>query len=212
MANFDTFWPTILKHEGLTFTNHPADRGGPTKMGVTLKTWQAYGYDKDGDGKITANDVKLITEADAKKIAKRLYWDYFQGDLIVNQSIAELVVDWGWGSGPGTASNKIRSLLSVPVGKRITAKDINAIDSTILFEQIKNARVKHINAIVANNPTQKVFYKGWMNRINAFDFVANNPATTLAGLALCLMCWYAIQKYQKEPKFQTKINNILHFA
>jgi len=35
-------------------------------MGITLKTWQAYGYDKTGDG--------VIDEADLKRIRQPVVW------------------------------------------------------------------------------------------------------------------------------------------
>ena len=33
-------------------------------MGITIATWKAVGYDKDGDGDIDAQDIKLLTKAD----------------------------------------------------------------------------------------------------------------------------------------------------
>ena len=47
MANIQKFVPFIFKWEGTSFVNDPNDRGGATKMGVTLSTWKKVGYDKD---------------------------------------------------------------------------------------------------------------------------------------------------------------------
>jgi len=48
--------------------NDPADLGGATNKGVTLSTWQKQGYDKNGDGKIDVEDLKLITGWEIIKI------------------------------------------------------------------------------------------------------------------------------------------------
>ena len=55
MAKLETLWPFILSWEG-GFANVPGDRGGATKYGVTISTWKAQGYDKDGDGDIDVED------------------------------------------------------------------------------------------------------------------------------------------------------------
>ena len=57
----------IISREG-GFVNDPDDPGGPTKYGVTLATAQQHNLDKNGDGWVTAQDVKQLTKMDAKRI------------------------------------------------------------------------------------------------------------------------------------------------
>ena len=71
MANFDLYFPTLLKHEG-GYVNDPKDKGGATNLGVTLKVWIANGWDKNNDGLINYKDIQLLTPVDAKYIAKTL--------------------------------------------------------------------------------------------------------------------------------------------
>ncbi len=47
----------ILEREGDTYTNHPKDRGGPTKYGITRATLSAW-----RGVSVTAKDVKALTE------------------------------------------------------------------------------------------------------------------------------------------------------
>ena len=98
MANINLLASKILKWEG-GFVDDPIDHGGATNMGVTLDTWRKVGYDKDGDGDIDTDDIKLLTRADATVVLKKFYWDRWRGDDILNQAIAEILVDWVWASG-----------------------------------------------------------------------------------------------------------------
>jgi len=59
MAKLENLSPLILKWEG-GYVNNPADLGGATNKGVTLSTWKQQGYDKNGDGVIDVEDLKLI--------------------------------------------------------------------------------------------------------------------------------------------------------
>ena len=97
MAKIELLAPKIAKWEG-GFVKDKLDKGGATNMGITLATWKQTGFDKDGDGDIDEQDIKLLNSSDFKVILKK-YWDKWQADKIVNQSVAEILVDWVWGSG-----------------------------------------------------------------------------------------------------------------
>jgi len=98
MADVNLLAPKIFKWEG-GFVNDPLDLGGATNMGVTLATWRQVGYDKDGDGDIDVDDIRKLTREDATVVLKKFYWDRWKADLIRNQSVAEILVDWVWASG-----------------------------------------------------------------------------------------------------------------
>jgi len=172
MADIKILSPFILSFEG-GFVNHPNDKGKETNKGVTIATWKKQGYDKDGDGDIDVDDLKLISDEDAVNVILRPhYWNRWKADQINSQSLANILVDWVWGS--GVNGIKIpQQLLGVTadgiVGPRTLAA-LNAKEPHAFFNLIKNRREQFFNTIVKNNPSQKVFLKGWLRRLNSIGF------------------------------------------
>jgi len=175
MADIKKLSPIIAKWEG-NYVNDPKDRGGATNMGVTLATWQSVGYDKDNDGDIDSRDVKMLTKDDFNAVLRR-YWNLWSADYITNQSIADILVDWVWGSGSWGIKIPQRILNIKQDGKvgPLTLKVLNtriSIDAEALFKEIYDARVKFLTDIVKKDPSQARFIKGWLNRLKDFKFKA----------------------------------------
>ena len=161
----------IKRYEG-GWSVDPRDKGnaggGCTMSGVTLATFRSvYGQKK------TCADLKKLTNAQWNFIFKSKYWNRWKADDIKNQSIANLLVDWLWVSGAWGIKYPQRVLGVVDDGI-VGAKTIAAINNYKNQEQLFNKlwakRKAHFEGIVAANPSQKVFLKGWLNRLNAFKF------------------------------------------
>ena len=172
MADIKILAPFILSWEG-GFSNHPNDRGGATNKGVTIATWKAQGYDKDGDGDIDVADLKLITDEDAVNVVmKPHYWNRWKADQIRSQSVANICVDWVWGSGKHGIT-EVQTLLGVKADGIVGAQTLAALNSREprqLFAAIKKARVAFIQRLVKRRPSQKVFEMGWMRRLNCINY------------------------------------------
>ena len=166
MAKFEQYAIKLWDLEG-GFINHPLDKGGATNRGITLETFKGFYPDA------TVEDLRNLTYGQFLTITRVKYWNRWKADLIGNQSIAEFLVDWTYNS--GTWGIKIpQRILNVEqdglVGTK-TVKAVNESDGGILFAHLKLARRKFFEDIVKNNPSQKIFLKGWLNRLDTFIYV-----------------------------------------
>lgn len=180
MADIKILAPFILSFEG-GFVNDPADAGGATNKGVTLATWRKVGYDKNRDGVIDVKDLKLISDEDAISVTlKPHYWDKIKAGEIKDQSVANILADWAWGSGPGTAAKQIQRIVGVTADGVVGPKTIAAINKyepKMLFNRIKAERERFFKACVANRPANAKFLRGWLRRLDSIGYgylVLNN--------------------------------------
>lgn len=171
MAKIEPIAKFILSFEG-GFVNDPKDKGGATNKGVTIATWRMQGYDKDGDGDIDVDDLKLITDADATEVMRRCYWKRWRADEIKNQSIANLLVDWIWCSGTPsiTITQSMLGLKADGIPGKQTIAAINRQNPKTFFNRLKARRKQFYEGIVKNNPSQKRFINGWLRRLEAIKY------------------------------------------
>lgn len=161
----------IAKKSG--FSNDKADAGGATMCGVTIATYTSY-RKKLGISTTTVADLKNISLSDWRSIIKTLFWDRWKADRIESQALANILVDWTWGSG----SNGItipQQILGVKVDGIVgdkTLAALNARNAEQLFNQIHNARINFVENIVRKKPSQRRFLKGWKRRINSITYNA----------------------------------------
>lgn len=176
MAKAELLFPKILGWEG-GFVNDPNDKGGATNMGVTISTWKSVGYDKDGDGDIDEQDIRLLSKEDAFKVFKTFYWDKLKADLIKSQSIANTLVDWFWGSGKWAVIH-VQRILGITDDGVFGTQTLNAINNypnqEELFWKIQRDRLDFIHGICVRDPKQLKFEKGWNNRIRSYTYERTN--------------------------------------
>jgi lysozyme family protein len=175
MADFNLYKPKEFALEGTVYENDPNDTAGSTKFGLTTSDLHEYGLDANSDGKIDWMDVRDLSAEDAAKVLKKLYWDFFQADRINNQSLAEFISDAGLNQGRILIAKYVQNILHSTVDGIIGDRTIASINThpnpQYIFTELYNKRKKRYDTIIANNPSQEVFRKGWYNRLNAIKFV-----------------------------------------
>jgi len=175
MASFDVFFPALLKHEG-GFVNDPVDLGGATNKGITMKTFQSCARQYLNIDP-TLDKLKALTDAQAAKIYKPLYWDKVRGDEIALQELANIVFDFQVNSGANAARllqkvlNEMGAAPPLTVDGSIgpgTMGTLTGMDQKAVYRRYKQGRIDHYQNLVAQRPEQGRFLKGWLNRVNAF--------------------------------------------
>lgn len=171
MADSSKLVPFILSWETDKYTNNKKDKGGPTKYGITLATWRKVGYDKNGDGVLNEEDVKLLTKDDFHCVFKKNYWNACKADKIQDQSVANMLVDFAYNSGVSRAITYLQITLGITADGIIGNKTLFAINKSNgkrLFERFKKTRENYLKSIAKG--TQKDFLDGWLRRVSYITY------------------------------------------
>lgn len=99
----------IISVEGRSYTNHPSDKGGPTKYGITQRTLSAY-----MGRPVSAEAVMALTEDTARAIYLRRYVidPGFDAINAVSPRIGHEIVDSGVNVGVGRVSEWLQRSLN----------------------------------------------------------------------------------------------------
>jgi len=175
MANFEAFFPTVLKHEG-GFVDDPADPGGATNKGITLGTFQGCAKRYLGI-EPTLENLKALTDAQAAKIYKPLYWDKVYGDEVDLQDLADIVFDFQVNAGANASRLLQRVLNDLGATPPLTVDGdigpgtmaaLKAADQKAVYRRYKQGRIDYYQNLVAERPALGKFLNGWLNRVNSF--------------------------------------------
>lgn len=178
MANYEKVIPLTLIYEGgEKFTNIKEDKGGATKWGVSLsfiRNTNDMLFDLDGNGVLTENDIKLMTEEVASLGFKKYFWDKpFALDYLDSDKKAFVVFDAAVNNGPKNATKFIqRTAQSLGMDCSVdgifgaqSAKCLKYASEEEFCDAFLDIREAFFWKIVENNPSQRIFIKGWINRI-----------------------------------------------
>ena len=174
----------LIEREG-GFSDHPADRGGPTMFGITDAVARAHGY------RGAMRDLPL---EEASAIYRRLYWlrPRFDAVAIRAPRIAAELFDTGANMGPAVAATFLQRALTalnrngkdypdlVPDG-RIGPASIAALDAfletrgqrggeTVLLRALEALQGERYLRLAEKRPANEAFLYGWLaNRIGIFE-------------------------------------------
>jgi lysozyme family protein len=170
----------LLKEGG--FVNHPADPGGATNWGVSLRfllserpeLFTGITLDQDRDGDVDAEDVRDMPRETAIEIYRRCWWDRY-GYHRLAVGVGEKVFDMSVNMGPGQAHRLLQQSINDCGGTvavdgalgPLTVAAANAIDAQRLLDRLRLRQAGFYRALVAQNATLGVFLRGWLNRAAA---------------------------------------------
>jgi lysozyme family protein len=163
----------VLKFEG-GYSNHPSDHGGATMRGVTQAVYDEF---RQRAGQLTRS-VRLVDDVELEAIYRRGYWDPVHGDDLPD-GLDLVTFDTAVNSGPRRAVELLQRALKIPVdglyGPGTTAA-VAACKPLATVEAYVGARLGFYLRLVRKNPSQRVFLKGWMNRLRAVKQLARTRA------------------------------------
>lgn len=159
----------LLTREG-GYTDHSADRGGATNMGITARVlgeWRGLGRPARRE------EVKALTRPEAIAIYRRRYIEApgFTEEAIPYGPLRAQVIDDGVLSGTVTAIKTLQRVLGVkddgvlgPVTRAVAC----TADGPSVHRAYLKARVLRLVRIAQRDVSQLVFLGGWVQRALSF--------------------------------------------
>jgi lysozyme family protein len=178
MADFAMALRHTFGEEG-GYANVKGDAGGPTNMGVTLATMQAalgVAADLNHDGRVDAEDVKLLTRDQAVAIYRDAYWCVPGFHLIRDDRIAAKVFDIGVTAGPPVAVILLQRAIChvAPPGVARVRDDgqlgpktlaaLSACDPDLVLAALVSEQKGFYLRCIEEDPTKAQFKAGWLAR------------------------------------------------
>lgn len=166
----DSIINEILRREGWgKYTNRPSDRGGPTKWGITQKAWSDY------IGRpATIDDVKSITDYQARRFYRTEYIEGPNFDRIVNPLLQEFVIDCGVNHGVSRAARWLQQVIGVKADGRVgpvTLSRVNSVHPAATLLRLIGVRQRFYAQIASDQlPADPDLpnLRGWINRAAEF--------------------------------------------
>jgi hypothetical protein len=156
--NFDRCVAVTLSYEG-GFADNPADPGGATNFGITLRTLEAFlGH------AATVDDVRNMSSSTAIEIYRANYWNQMRcGDLPAGVDL--MVFDYGVNSGNATAVEALQGLVRVTQDGAIGPVTLGAVAQAApltLVNGLAQARMTYLRSL----STFAEFGNGWTKRVS----------------------------------------------
>ena len=163
----------VIRREG-GYVDHPQDRGGPTNFGVTQSTLSRH-----LGRPASADDVRRLERTLAAEIYRREYYEAPRIDALPAR-IQPFVFDAAVNHGPGRAIRFVQQVCNAagfgplavdgqcgPRTRQAATEADRAMGDWLLAALVEERRNFYL-ALVERDPEQRVFLKGWLNRLAEF--------------------------------------------
>lgn len=177
----DRLIDAVIDREG-GYVDHPADRGGPTRFGITLATARADGF---------TGDLRALPRTRAVAIYRRRYWTEPGLDRLALHAptLAAELFDTGINMGPPVAIGFLQRALNalnrgasdypdIAADGRIGAATLTALTAflahrgaggeTVLLRAIEALQGERYLTLAERRPANEAFLYGWLaNRVGS---------------------------------------------
>jgi lysozyme family protein len=164
----------VLAKEG-GYVDHPADRGGPTNLGITQATLSRF-----LERAASVEEVRNLDPETARDIYELRYYRGPRIDKLPD-AIQPFVFDCAVNHGPRRAIRFVQSVcndagfgplvvdgLMGPKTKLTAHNALSAMGADWMLTALVEERQMFYINIVANNESQRDFLKGWLSRARSF--------------------------------------------
>ena len=174
----DQLIDAVIDREG-GYSDHPADRGGATRFGITEAVARANGY---------AGDMRHFSRVAAVAIYRRLYWTRPAFDQVATRApaLAAELFDTGVNMGPAVAVTFLQRALNalnrgasdypdVLLDGRVGPATLAALDrflatrpggAAVLVKAIEALQGERYLTLAERRPANEAFLYGWLaNRL-----------------------------------------------
>ena len=146
--------------------DNPSDPGGATYRGLTLDTFRAWNKDQ----RLTAKDLRSITNLDLQAIYKDRYWSPAFCDQLPS-GIDLMQFDMAVNAGSHTANELLQRSLGFEgdeVDGDIGPATLAAVKKAVvknLLNYLAEEQRRYYTDIVAEKPELQCFLNGWLDRV-----------------------------------------------
>ncbi|GAB4511267.1 MAG: N-acetylmuramidase [Roseibium sp.] len=162
----------LLAREG-GYVHHPADRGGPTRFGITQATLSQWLGRRAG-----IDEVRQLDEETAREIYLARYLAGPRIDTLPPEIVPQMF-DMAVNHGPRRAVRILQQVLGLAgwrvdidgvVGPETRKAAFEARDQMgpLLTNAIAEERANFYRRLVVTDPSQRVFLSGWLARAESF--------------------------------------------
>jgi lysozyme family protein len=175
----DALIDEVIAREG-GYSDHPADKGGATRWGVTEAVARAHGY---------RGDMRSYPRSEAVAVYRRIYWNRPGFDQVADLApkIAAELFDTGVNMGPAVAAGFLQRALNalnrdqqdypdIAVDRRVGPATVQALKrflgtrgasgEKVLLKAMEALQGERYLALAEQRPANEAFLYGWLaNRL-----------------------------------------------